>query len=162
MSRCNIMAALPFQTFQSFQPPPWSSPAARVRKEPGNPALIVPSRASRLVLRPDARQSPIDAFPYPLGELKRLRIIRALGRAEELRCLFLGFQERLGLVEKIFTVLGPLRDPEAHPGNELGGSTTAALSAGYGVVIRPDAQDKDLGYCFTFSAPELEQWHEVS
>jgi len=117
--------------------------------------------ASRLSFRPDARQSPIDAFPYLLGELKRLRIIRALGLAEESSCLFLSFQERLGLVEKIFTVLGPLRDLEAHPGNELGGSATAAPSAGYGVVIGPDAQDKDLGYCFTFSAPELEQWHEV-
>jgi hypothetical protein len=132
------------------------------RREAIGVSLILLSRASRLLFRPDARQSPIDALPYLLGELKRLRIIRALALAEESSRLFLSFQERLGPIEKIFTVLGPLRDLEGHPGNDLGGSATAALSAGCGVVIRPDAQDKDLGYCFTFSAPELEQWHEVS
>ena len=75
--------------------------------------------------------------------------------SRESGCLLLGFLERPGLVEKIFTVFGPLRDLEAHPGNELSGHATPAPSAGYGVVIRPNAQGSGPVFCFTFSAPEL-------
>jgi hypothetical protein len=65
----------------------------------------------------------------------------------------------LGFVKKFFAVLGRLRDLEAYSGNDFGGGATAALSARYGVVLRADAAEKNLGDRFAFCASELKQRH---
>jgi hypothetical protein len=91
-----------------------------------------------------------------LSELKRLGIIRVLPLSEKFGRLFLRAQKRLRLVKKIFTVFGGSCDLETYPGDNLGGGATAALSASYGVVLRPSTWEEDLGDRLAFSAAELE------
>jgi hypothetical protein len=113
-------------------------------------------RQSAFALRQPSRKGPIDAVPDLLSELKRLGVIRALPLGEKFGCLFLRAQKRPRLVQKIFTVFGGFRDLEAHPGNNFGSGSTATLSAGYGVVLRADTSEKNLGDCLALSASELE------
>jgi len=114
-------------------------------------------RRSAFARRQPSRESPIDTVADLLSELKRLGIIRAfLPLGEKFGCLLLRAQKRLRLVKKIFTVFGRLRDLEAHPGNNFGSRATAAVSASYGVVLRPDTSEKNLGDRLALSASELE------
>jgi hypothetical protein len=113
-------------------------------------------RLSAFARRQPSREGLIDANPDLLSDLKCLGIIRALPVGEKFGRLFLRAQKRLRLVKKIFTVFGRLRDFEAHPGNNFGSRATAALSASYGVVLRPDTAEKNLGDRLAFFASELE------
>jgi hypothetical protein len=113
-------------------------------------------RLSAFARRQPSREGLIDASADLLSELKCLGIIRALSVGEKIGRLLLRAQKRPGLVKKIFTVFGRFRDLEAHPGNNFGGGATAALSAGYSVVLRPDTAEKNLGDRLALSASELE------
>jgi hypothetical protein len=117
-------------------------------------ALI--QRQSAFALWQPSRKGSIDAVADLLSELKRLGIIRALPLGEKFGCLFLRAQKRPRLVKKLFIVFGRLRNLEAHPGNNFGSGSTATLSAGYGVVLRADTSEKNLGDCLALSASELE------
>jgi hypothetical protein len=113
-------------------------------------------RLSAFARRQTSRKGPIDAIADLLSELKCLGIFRALSLGEKFGCLFLRAQERPRLVKKIFTVFGRFCDLQAHSGNDFGGGATAALSAGYSVVLRPDTAEKNLGDRLALSASELE------
>jgi hypothetical protein len=111
--------------------------------------------------RQTSREGPIDAIADLLSELKCLGIIRALSLSKKFRRLFLRAQKRPGLVKKIFAIFSRFRDLEAHPGNNFGGGGAAALSAGYGSVLRPGTSEKNLSHRLALSASELEQRHRA-
>jgi hypothetical protein len=117
---------------------------------------LSPKKLSAFARRQPSRDCAIDAIADLLSELKCLGIIRALSLSKKFPGLFLRAQKGLGLVKKIFAIFRRFRDLKAHPGNNFGGGATAALSAGYGVVLRPDTAEKNLGDRLALSASELE------
>jgi hypothetical protein len=62
-------------------------------------------------------------------------------------------------VQKSFTILGRLRDLEAHLGNHLGRGKTAAPGTVHGAVPRPGPLAENLGDGVAFFATELEERH---
>jgi hypothetical protein len=62
-------------------------------------------------------------------------------------------------VQKSFTVLGRLRDLEAHLGNHLIHGETAAFGTVHGSVLRPGPLAENLGDGVAFFATELEERH---
>src|SRR5262245_45686602 len=73
--------------------------------------------------------------------------------------LFLGAQKQPGSVQKSFTVLGRLRDLEAHLGNHLGRGETTAPGTVHGAVLRPGPLAENLGDGVAFFATEFEERH---